>query len=246
MDSNNMSVDSPMGGMAMQQRDIKPDLTQLGVATGPGGFGGQGQGFNASQGQVFNPVGTSQPDQRYSAPSTTQPGYFGMGQGMPSHPDMAGPLQSPTLHSPSSGMMASPGSMTSPMQSPGGNLTPLQSPTSTMSMSSPAGNMGMPMSLQGPTHAHSSLSTKHICAICGDRASGKHYGVYRYVSVYYTQQTRGNHPMLFQCWTSVEDGEPTLEQHWVNALCLLDRIWLANRIYLWVTSLLFLLTNRRL
>ena len=27
--------------------------------------------------------------------------------------------------------------------------------------------------------------------------------------------------MLFQCWASVEDGGPTLKQHWVNAPCLL-------------------------
>ena len=38
-----------------------------------------------------------------------------------------------------------------------------------------------------------------------------------------TQQTRGIHPMLFQCWASVEDGGPTLKQHWVNAPCLLGR-----------------------
>ena len=33
------------------------------------------------------------------------------------------------------------------------------------------------------------------------------------------QQTRGIHPMLFQCWTNVEDGGPTLKQHWVNSPC---------------------------
>ena len=36
-----------------------------------------------------------------------------------------------------------------------------------------------------------------------------------------SQQTRDNHPMLYQCWTSVEDVGPTLIQHWVNATCLL-------------------------
>ena len=33
--------------------------------------------------------------------------------------------------------------------------------------------------------------------------------------------SRGIHPMLFQCWASVEDGEPTLKQYWVNISCLL-------------------------
>ena len=36
-----------------------------------------------------------------------------------------------------------------------------------------------------------------------------------------SQQTRDIHPMLFQCWPSVEDDGPTLKQHWVNAPCLL-------------------------
>ena len=36
-------------------------------------------------------------------------------------------------------------------------------------------------------------------------------------SLCYTQQTGGIHPMLFQCWASVEDGGPTLIQHWVKS-----------------------------
>ena len=32
-------------------------------------------------------------------------------------------------------------------------------------------------------------------------------------------QTRYIHPMLFQCWASVEDGGATLKQHWVNVPC---------------------------
>ena len=31
-----------------------------------------------------------------------------------------------------------------------------------------------------------------------------------------SQQTRGVHPLLFQCCASVEDGGPTLKQHWVK------------------------------
>ena len=36
-----------------------------------------------------------------------------------------------------------------------------------------------------------------------------------------SQQTRGIHPMPFQCWPIVFDACPTLKQHWVNAPCLL-------------------------
>ena len=34
-----------------------------------------------------------------------------------------------------------------------------------------------------------------------------------------TQQTRGIHPMLFQCRASVEDSGPTLKQLWLNSPC---------------------------
>ena len=36
------------------------------------------------------------------------------------------------------------------------------------------------------------------------------------------QQTRYIDPMLFQCWSSVADGGPTLKQHWVNVSCWWD------------------------
>ena len=36
-----------------------------------------------------------------------------------------------------------------------------------------------------------------------------------------SQPSQDIYPMLFQCWASVEDGGPTLTQHWVNASCLL-------------------------
>ena len=38
-----------------------------------------------------------------------------------------------------------------------------------------------------------------------------------------SQLTLGIHSMLFHCWTSVEDAEPTVKQHWVKASCLLGR-----------------------
>ena len=39
-----------------------------------------------------------------------------------------------------------------------------------------------------------------------------------------SRHTRGIHPMLFQCWASVEDGGPTLKRHWINASCLLGAV----------------------
>ena len=43
-----------------------------------------------------------------------------------------------------------------------------------------------------------------------------------------TQQIRGIHPLLFQCWAIGKDDGPTLKQHWVNAACLLrNNLWLA-------------------
>ena len=36
-----------------------------------------------------------------------------------------------------------------------------------------------------------------------------------------TQQTRHIHPMLEHCCVSVDDGGPTMYQHWVNVSCLL-------------------------
>ena len=36
-----------------------------------------------------------------------------------------------------------------------------------------------------------------------------------------TQQTRDIEPLLVQCWASVVDGGPALNQQWLNVSCLL-------------------------
>ena len=39
-----------------------------------------------------------------------------------------------------------------------------------------------------------------------------------------TQQPQDADPMLIQCWASVVDGGPTLDQHRANVLCLLGGV----------------------
>lgn len=126
------------------------------------GMSGITAGMNMTLNSPISSVGSlspmTSPDIKpdISALSVNSPppgSYFNYGM----HPGMTssaqtGNMHSPTLHSPTS-------SVTSP---------------SMMSIGSP-GSTGSP---QNPHMPHTTLSTKHLCAICGDRASGKHYGVY--------------------------------------------------------------------
>ncbi|KAK3088566.1 hypothetical protein FSP39_020704 [Pinctada imbricata] len=101
---------------------------------------------------------------------------------MASPPDIKPDINSISVNSPffsySPGVMpmsSQPSPGTQPMHSPG-----LHSPSSSVTSPSMA-SLGSPGSAASPpnTHmAHTTLNVKHICAICGDRASGKHYGVY--------------------------------------------------------------------
>ncbi|KAL3871792.1 hypothetical protein ACJMK2_039765 [Sinanodonta woodiana] len=140
--------------MEMEHADM--DSLDSGVSSGPGIPGMSGIGMNSPISSIDSMSPMNSPDIKPDISSLAASGgpgsYFGYGgmhHGMPSS-NSPGLMQG--MHSPSS-------SVTSP---------------SMMSIGSPGSSPSPP----NPHMPHTTLSNKHICAICGDRASGKHYGVY--------------------------------------------------------------------
>ena len=143
--------------MGHNSNDTKPDISQLCISTSSGG---QYMGM-PSMARYPN-----YPGSQHGGPGMQAGVYFDMGMMGMSHSPAPGShtMPSPSMHSQSS---MSPAHM---LPSPGSTIA---SPTSTMG---PPFHQGHAMGAS----AHFQ-TTKHTCAICGDRASGKHYGVYRQV-----------------------------------------------------------------
>ena len=197
----NPSMFPSMGGqgsMSPALLDIKPDISKLSISASnahASNFGGPLHGglgnYMPSNHDLPYSMSRGGPLHGYHMPGTGAPhmSQFGLGLMPGGHVQSSIGMHSlqshPALNNANNAHQSLQQSSSNPMPSLTSNHQPRQSPTSTVGtpLFSPGtgGGGGGNQSSSSSSVANQSLqsASKHLCAICGDRASGKHYGVYR-------------------------------------------------------------------
>lgn len=195
------------GNMSPALLDIKPDISKLTISAnshqhgGPPGFGGPlGPGgglgylppgvhdpYAMSRGGGGGPLGSHGGYGHMGGGSAHMSSPFGMGLVPPHYPPLSmHPLSGLGGGGLGGGHNPLQQSSSNPLPAPSHQQQARQSPTSTVGMTlfSPGSSDGNSASSSAVNQQQQALAaSKHLCAICGDRASGKHYGVYRSVIV---------------------------------------------------------------
>ncbi|XP_016002502.1 retinoic acid receptor RXR-beta isoform X3 [Rousettus aegyptiacus] len=153
--------------------------------TGRDGMGDSGRDSGSPDSSSPNPLPQGAPPHSPPGPPLPPSAAPSLGgSGAPPPP----PMPPPSLGSPFPVISSSMGSPGLPPPAPPGFSGPVSSPQINSTVSLPGGGSGPPEDVKPPVLGVRGLhcppppggpgAGKRLCAICGDRSSGKHYGVY--------------------------------------------------------------------
>nr|KAF6276752.1 retinoid X receptor beta [Myotis myotis] len=153
--------------------------------TGRDGMGDSGRDSRSPDSSSPNPLSQGAPPHSPPGPPLPPSAAPSLGgSGAPPPP----PMPPPPLGSPFPVISSSMGSPGLPPPAPPGFSGPVSSPQINSTVSLPGGGSGTPEDVKPPVLGVRGLhcppppggpgAGKRLCAICGDRSSGKHYGVY--------------------------------------------------------------------